>query len=86
VDGLLKEVGFMDKDKVWISICSAHAVRNYECSRCNSGYWLSQKELDEEQELFTNDYPEWFRQHNNGKEPTESAMETWRFLTREKKE
>jgi len=72
-------------DQVWISICSKHHVRNYECSICNTGYWLSQKELDEEHELFTNNYPEWYKQHNNGKEPNESALETWRSITEKKR-
>jgi hypothetical protein len=74
-----------ETERVWISICSVHHVKNYNCSMCKSGHWVSQKELDEEHELFTNNYPEWFKKHNNGQEPSESAMETWRFLTRKEK-
>jgi len=72
----------MKDDKVWISVCSAHINKNYDCSACKIGHWTSRKELDAEQELFTNDYPEWFKQHNNGQEPSESALEIWRSITK----
>lgn len=71
----------MNNDKVWISTCSVHHKKNYDCSMCKNGHWTSQKELDEEQELFTNNYPEWFKQHNNGKELDESALEIWHSIT-----
>jgi hypothetical protein len=69
-------------DKVWISICSTHIkTKNYDCPMCKTGHWVSQTELNKEHELFTNNYPEWFKQHNNGKEPNESALEIWRSIT-----
>ena len=71
----------MEKDKVWISICSAHANRNYDCSLCKTGHWFSPTELKKDQELFTNDYPEWYKQHNNGLELDESALKIWRSIT-----
>ena len=68
-------------DKVWISICEKHTKKNYECSLCKSGYYTSYKELDKDQNLFINNYPEWFKKHNNGEEPNESALEIWRSIT-----
>ena len=47
---------------------------------CKGGHYTSQKELDEDHELFTNNYPEWYKQHNNGQEPNESALETWKSI------
>ena len=70
----------MKNDKVWISICSKHHNKNYDCSMCKGGHYTSQKELDEDNELFTNNYPEWYKQHNNGQEPNESALETWKSI------
>ena len=71
----------MKDDKVWISLCSKHHNKNYDCSMCKSGHYVSQKELDEEHELFTNNYPEWYKQHNNGQELSESALEIWHSIT-----
>ena len=75
----------MKEDKVWMSICGKHHDRNPDCSMCQNGYWITRKELDEEHELFTNDYAEWYRQNNNGLEPDESAWSIWHFITRRKK-
>lgn len=68
------------QNRKWFSICSKHSNWDSECPMCTTGMWYTQKEIDAETELFTNDYAEWYRQHNNGEEPTESAWDIWRQL------
>jgi hypothetical protein len=41
---------------------------------CKNGQWVHLPTLKKSQQLFESDYKEWFRQHNNGEEPSESIL------------
>lgn len=71
---------------VWLSICSKHSNSNpfeTDCGACQTGRWEDPEELVADDKLFREDYTAWYRKHNNGAEPTESAWETWRLITRD---
>lgn len=61
-------------DYDWFSICSRHQKRDDECDLCRRGCWVHLPTLEESHKLFESDYKEWYRQNNNGQEPSESTL------------
>lgn len=61
--------------QVWLSICSGHIGRDEDCARCAAGAWYDADELNVDHALYQRDYVEWFKKHNDGKEPSEWWIE-----------
>lgn len=61
-------------DYDWFSICSRHAERDNNCNLCRVGSWVHLPTLEESIKLFESDYKEWYRQHNNGEEPSTETL------------
>lgn len=69
-------------ETLWLSLCSMHSGDPREdCPACKAGFWTTREKMAEDRELFENDYAEWFRRVNDGKEPHDSAWATWEKLT-----
>jgi hypothetical protein len=67
--------------EVWMSTCSVHREFDAACARCGSGHWMSESELQAVQRLYAEDFPQWYRANNGGREPGENAWLAWEQIT-----